>query len=210
MGFLDTSSGRTPHSNYLPSVKPDQELTPKFIGKIIQAVDNSTPRFGAGYQVVNYSGGSVLRIPTPNGSAAAPFNFQVSAFIEKGVCYATISVGTVNRVVPKIVDKYMDELKNDLPPLLICNSPVGYIVIEVTAQPNKPFPSTAEIKYVTTITDADTSTKSIYVLAKVTGTPPTKDAPAKVDVSQYHLAGNMAVNRFKIGASTVYFQWYVV
>lgn len=209
MGLGDNLGTRTPHSAYLPSIRPNQTLTPAFVSKIIQGIDNSTPRFGNGYQIANYAGGSVMRINMPSSSGPAPFNFQVNAFIEGGLAYAGVSVGTVNRVIPKINGKYIDALTNNLPPLLRIVGTTGYIVIEATAEGNKPFPSILEIKYVTTLTQ-DISNKSIYPLATIIGVPAKQDTPPDVLVQQIHLSGNLGVNRFKVGSGTMYFQWYNV
>lgn len=210
MGLGDNLGNRTPHSNYLPSIRPNQTLTPAFIGKIIQGIDNSTPRFGNGYQLANYAGGSVLRINTVSSSGPAPFNFQVNAFIDKGIAYAAVSVGTVNRVIPKINGKYIDSLTNSLPPLLTVTGQKGYVVIEATAEANKPFPSILAIKYVTTLENTETSTKSLYPLATIIGVPPTQGVEASIVVEQLHLSGNLGVNRFKVGQNIMYFQWYNV
>ncbi len=209
MGLGDNQNTRSPHSAYLPSIRPNQTLTPAFMGKIIQGIDNSTPRFGNGYQIANYAGGSVMRINMPSSSGPAPFNFQVSAFIDGGLAYAGVSVGTVNRIIPKINGRYIDSLTNNLPPLLRITGTTGYIVIEATPEGNKPFPSILEIKYVATLPQ-DSSNKSTYPLATVIGVPATQSSSADVIVQQIHLSGNLGVNRFKVGSNIMYFQWYNV
>ena len=210
MGLGDNLNTRSPHSAYLPSIRPDQTLTPAFIGKIIQGIDNSTPRFGNGYQIANYSGGSVLRINTPSVAGNPTTNFQVNAFIENGQAKATVSVGTVNRVIPKINGRYLDQLINRLPPTINIMGLSGYIVLEVLAEANKPFPSNVSAKYVTTYENTDTSGKSTYPLAKITGIPATTGKEAEVLVDQIHLEGNLGVSRFKVGQNIMYFQWYTV
>jgi heat shock protein HslJ len=57
----------------------------------------------------------------------------------------------------------------------------------------------------------DTANKSYYPLAKITGVNASKNNPEpSVDVQQFHLVGNLGCNRFKVGQSTFYFQWYTV
>lgn len=212
MGLGDNAEVRNASSSYLPNIRPDQTLTPTFVGKIISGVDASTPRFGNGYQLANYSTGSVIRIPTPYKAGSPTTNFYVNAYISsQNRAEAIVSVGTVNRVVPKVGNKFIDQLEADgLPPRILLQQS-GYIVIQATYTPNKPFPDAAEIRFLTTLPSISSEQNvSVYPLAKITGTVATRDAPAGVVASQYHLQGNLAVNRFKIGQSAFFWQWYTV
>ena len=210
MGLGDNTPNRAPSSPYLPSIRPNQQLTPSFVGKIINAIDSSTPRFGNGYQVANYSTGSVMRFNTPFTAGAPTTNFMVNAYTDGKAGWATVSIGTVNRRVPKIGSKYIDQYDKDgLAPKVQLLSD-GYVVIEAKYEANKPFPDNVEVKFIATLPTTQETSVSLYPLAKVVGKNATKDNPAMILVNQMHLEGNLAVNRYKIGASTYYWQWYTV
>lgn len=210
MGLGDNTPNRSPSSPYLPSVKPNQQLTPSFVGKIINAIDSSTPRFGNGYQIGNYATGSVMRFNTPFTAGAPMTNFMVTAWTEKGQSWATVSVGTVNRRVPKIGSKYLDQPDaNGLFPKIQVLSD-GYVVLEAKYEANKPFPDNVEVKFVATLGTNMETNVSTYALAKVVGKNATHTTPAMVLTNQMHLEGNLAVNRYKIGTNIFYWQWYTV
>ena len=214
MGLSDNSGNSNPSSPYLPKIRPDQTLTPSFVGKMIRGIDASTPRFGSGYQVANYSTGSVLRLPTPFSMGAPQTNFFVYLYKDEklNITYAIVSVGTVNRCIPQIDNKYLDQLMPDGLPPKIALPDVGYIVIEAKYEANKPFPSSSVIKWVKKSDlniNSETNT-SQYPLASIETTIATAKSPKAITCTQIHLQGNVAVNRFKIGASKYYWQWYTV
>ncbi len=116
----------------------------------------------------------------------------------------TITPGTVNRYIPKIGTKYIDE--SPPPELTVTNN--GYILVKVTYEAGKFFPRTAEIVFLAESTPpADTNTESYYPLAKVVKT-------TSGGIDNYSLTGvgffsnaNLAVNRLKAGANTATWWW---
>jgi hypothetical protein len=116
----------------------------------------------------------------------------------------TITPGTVNRYIPKIGTKYIDES----PPPELTVTDNGYILVKVTYEANKFFPRTAEIVFLAVATPpVDTNTESHYPLAKVVKT-------LVEGVTYYSLTGvgvlnnsNLAVNRLKAGANTATWWW---
>ncbi len=113
----------------------------------------------------------------------------------------TINPGTVNRYIPKIGSKYIDES----PPPQLTVTDNGYVLVKVTYEANKFFPRTAEIVFLAVATPpADTNTESYWPLAKVIKT--VVDSTTTYSL-QYFSNGNLAVNRLKAGANTATWWW---
>lgn len=209
-GIGDLRGGNVPSSANLPQIKPEQRLTPAFFGKVINGIDRATLRSGNGYIVTNHGNGQTITIPQQT-RAAVSLNFQVYAFLEKDIPKATISLGTVNRVIPKINTKYLDEYEDGIPPKLTISGNTGYVILEVEYDANKPFPSEANIKWVSDRpSTASETTKSTFILATTLYSPKTNEKAATITTTQVHKKGNLIVNRFKIGSSNYYWYWYTV
>ena len=210
MGAIGDLSGSNPSSPNLPRIRPEQRLTPAFMGNIVNGIDRATLRSGVGYTVTNYPSGQILSIPpwVKNGES---FNLQVTAFIENDQPFVTVSLGTVNRVIPTINTKYLDQYTDGVPPKLPIPAPNGWVVLEVTYDANKPFPSQAEIKFMSTRPDtSNETTTSRFILATTEFKAKTKTEEATTFATQIHKRGNLIVNRFKVGSSTYYWFWYTI
>ena len=210
MGAIGDLSGSNPSSPNLPRIRPEQRLTPAFMGNIVNGIDRATLRSGVGYTVTNYPSGQILSIPpwVKNGES---FNLQVTAFIENDQPFATVSLGTVNRVIPTINSKYLDQYTDGVPPKLPIPAPNGWVVLEVTYDASKPFPSKAEIKFMSTRPDtSNETTTSRFILATTEFKAKTKTEEATTFATQIHKRGNLIVNRFKVGSSTYYWFWYTI
>jgi len=90
-------------------------------------------------------------------------------------------------------------------------APNGFVVLEVTYEANKPFPSKAEIKFMADRPDtSNETTTSRFILATTEFKAKTKTEEASVFATQVHKRGNLIVNRFKVGASLYYWFWYTI
>jgi hypothetical protein len=108
---------------------------------------------------------------------------------------------TVNRIIPKMAEKYLDQ--EEAPSLALSGS--GYVVVKVTYEAGKPFPRNATVLFVSGDdfdgeAFADTTTQSYYPLAKIN----------KVDESYTVIqfsSDHLVVNRLKSGANTAVWIW---
>ena len=215
VNHLGSSSGYVPRDG-LPMLRVGDQLSIDTLNKIIEGVNRATVVGGNGYQVRRYSNSTVIQT-TPYVTGGAFKNFRVFGFVDSnGQGFATLSIGTVNRTIPKINNKYLDQLDNDkMPPKIPVNG-IGYIVLEATYEDGKPFPSQTEVKFVASLPTTENATTSQYPLASVGFYPKRYNAqtnteePAEVLVSQIHSEGNLSVGRVKVGQNRVYWQWWTV
>ena len=133
------------------------------------------------------------------------------------VC-VTVIPGTVNRIIPTINDKYLDQ--TDAPTITVNNT--GYIVIKATHQTGKIFPRKAEVIFVTgddfdNEGFEDTTERSYFPIAKINmiaGEPPPGDEegePGPPSFVVVQLTSNhLVVNRLKAGASTAAWIWDIL
>lgn len=208
---LGSSSGYVPRDG-LPMLKVGDQLSIDTFNKIVEGINRATVVAGNGYQVRRYSNSTVIQ-PNQYVVGGRFRNFQVYGFVDaSGQGFATCSIGTVNRTIPKMGSRYLDQLDTDkLPPKVAVNA-TGYIVIEVTYDPEKPFPSQSEIKFVAQLETTTNSTTSQYPLASVAYFPANSalKIPAEVLVSQIHAERNLSVSRVKVGQNKIFWQWWVV
>jgi hypothetical protein len=208
---LGSSSGYIPRDG-LPMLRVGDQFSIDTFNKIVEGINRATVVAGNGYQVRRYSNSTVIQ--PSNYVVGGKFrNFQIFGYVDaSGNAYVTCSIGTVNRTIPKIGSLQLDQVDaQKLPPKVAVNGN-GYIVIEVTYEPEKPFPSFSEIKFVNQLETAQHQMKSQYPLASVslepansaTGTPP------QVLVSQIHAQDNLSVARIKVGQNRVYWQWWTI
>lgn len=211
MGSIGDITGGNPSSPNLPRLRPEQRLTPAFMNNVINGIDRATIKTGTGYLVTNYPTGQILTIPKQLPISQG-YNLQVLPFIQDDKAWFTVTIGTVNRVIPKIGGKYLDQYDKDgIPPKLEITSESGFVILEVTYDANKPFPSEANIKFVSTRPNtSNETTTSTFILATTEFKPKTKTEEASVSSVQVHKRGNLIVNRFKIAASTYYWYWYTI
>lgn len=208
---LGSSSGYVPRDG-LPLLRVGDQFSIDTLNKIIEGINRATIVAGNGYQVRRYSNATVIQ---PNNYVVGGRfrNFQVYGFVNaNNQGFITCSIGTVNRTIPKIGSLYIDQVDTDkLPPKVAVNQS-GYIVIEVTYDPEKPFPSQSEIKFVTQLETTANSTTSQYPLASVSYFPANSalKIPAEVAVSQIHSERNLSVSRVKVGQNKIYWQWWLV
>jgi hypothetical protein len=212
---IGSSNGYVPRDG-LPMLRVGDQFTINDLNKILQGINRATIVAGNGYQVRRYSNSTVIQ-PNQYVTGSGFRNFRVFGFVDANdLGWAALSIGTVNRTIPKIGNLYLDQLdSNKLSPKVSVND-VGYIVIEVTYDETKPFPSNSEVKFVKTLETDQNAVKSQYPLASV-GYFPAKfnsqngqKEPAEVLVTQIHTEGNLSVSRVKVGQNKVYWQWWTV
>ena len=127
----------------------------------------------------------------------------VNTFTKEGTRQFVAYPFTVNRVVPKVGDKYLDQN----PPPSITITGEGYVAVKCTYVNDKFFPRTAELVFVPGATMAgkeDTETESYFPIAKinVTGTG-TNASYSVVQLS----SSNLIVNRLKAGGNYASWWW---
>lgn len=216
MSRVSDSSGYVPRDSQIPNVKSGDALTPRYVQKITQGIERSSVVNGVGYGVQRLSNATILSIPkSNNGATVSVSNFKVTIVtVDKTVstdARAYVSVGTVNRCIPKIGTVYLDRLRpsdNKQPYVEFGND--GYIGIKVTYTAGVPFPSTSVIEWRSSLPTTSTDSESFYPLASVTWNLNAQTEAVEATVTQIHLSRNLSVNRFKIGTSTYYWQWYLV
>jgi hypothetical protein len=214
-GHLNSGGGYVPRDG-LPLLKVGDQLDIGALNKIIQGINRASIVTGEGYQVRRYSNATVIQ-PKQYVSGGKFRNFQVYCYIDaNGQGHCTVSIGTVNRCIPKINGRYLDNAdSNGLQPKVSGVSSNGYIVIEANYADNKPFPSESNIKFVTELQTTQNSNTSQYPLASVkyknasTSSSGAKE-PAGLLTSQLHDERNLSVSRVKVGQSTFYWQWWIV
>jgi hypothetical protein len=212
---IGSGGGYVPRDG-LPMLKVGDQLSIDTLNKIMEGINRATVVAGNGYQVRRYSNSTVIQ-PNQYVTGGGFKNFRVYGFVDaNGQGFAALSIGTVNRTIPKIGSLYLDQLDgNKLSPKIPVNG-IGYIVIEVTYEPDKPFPSLSEVKFVTQLETNVNALKSQYPLASVGYYGPKNNPetgarePAEVLVTQIHTEGNLSVSRVKIGQGRVYWQWWIV
>lgn len=213
---LGSTDGYNPLYGGTPKFTVGESISVNKLQALVRATDRATVVSGNGYQVRRYSNSTVIQ--NTNYVNGGQFkNFQVYGYVDiSNVGYVTISIGTVNRAIPKVGDLYMDEVQTFGETVLPPRIPIaldGYIVVECTYDANKPFPSVSEIKFVEDLeTDTMKSATSQYPLASVKWTEADESTkkPAEVSVTQIHAYGNLSVARVKVGATKVYWQWWLI
>jgi hypothetical protein len=181
----------------------------------VQGINKASVVSGNGYQVRRYSNSTVIQPSSYTVGGGLLKNFRVTSFVdENDIGRVTVSVGTVNRTIPKIQGRYIDDTDENGLPLMITVPNEGYIVVECLYSANSPFPKNSEIKLVGNLESLDNNNISQYPLAKVKYVSATFSGEtrtsARVDVNQIHIEGNLSVSRVKVGADTVYWQWWTV
>lgn len=212
---LGNTDGYNPVNPSLPKYTVGDALSVNGFQATNRAIDRATITSGNGYQVVRYSNSTVLR-PTNYVVGGKFRNFQVYGFTDKTQQgWATVAIGTINRTIPKIGSYYLDQVipigETEVPPKIAVTGE-GYIVLEVNYDSSKAFPSASEVKFVSQLQADEQTSTSQYPLAKVVYKPANagKKTDADVVVSQIHSEGNLSVARIKVGASKVYWQWWIV
>jgi hypothetical protein len=123
--------------------------------------------------------------------------FEVNVTKVDGAWKASIYPGMVNQIVPKINNKYLDELPA---PQLTING-AGRILLKATHEPKKWFPRNVEVMFSSgQVVPEDTETNGYFQLASVAV------VNSNYVVTQL-TTGNKLVNRFKMGASGAYWSW---
>lgn len=210
---LGNTDGYNSVNPFMPKFTVGKSLSVNHLQAIARATDRATITSGNGYQVRRYSNSTVIQ-QTPYVVGGRATNFRVFGYADlNGNGFATVSIGTVNRAIPKIDSLYLDQVDSEKMPPKISVTGNGYIVIEATYDSEKPFPSQMEIKFVSALeTDTMKPATSQYPLASVKFTPADsgKKEPADVAITQLHESGNLSVARIKVGPSRVYWQWWIV
>jgi len=208
---LGSSSGYVPRDG-LPLLRVGDQFSIDTLNKIIEGINKATVVAGNGYQVRRYSNSTVVQ-PTQYVSGGKFRNFQIYGFVDSnGGKYVTCSIGTVNRIIPKIGSLYLDQVDAKKLPPKVAVQGTGYIVVEVTYNATRPFPDQCEIKFVSQLETNTNQLTSQYPLASVSieeGNSANKTPPS-VLVSQIHAEYNLSVCRIKVGQSTVYWQWWTI
>jgi hypothetical protein len=197
-------SGGFVSSSQTPDYKPDQNFNARYLEKILRAIEAGTPRRGVGYEIHNTNRGWTIGLQRPAIGRKLRF-FVVSVYDDNGSVFANVSVGMVNRTIPKLESKFLDQtLAGDRPPRIAITADLGYVGIEVTYEPNKVFPTQSTIVYKTTLETNDTNVTSFYPLAIVALKE--KDGAKVAQVSQLSDT-NLVVNRMKIGTDVYSWSW---
>jgi len=116
----------------------------------------------------------------------------------------TVYPGTVNRIVPKIEDDYLDA---STPPSITVTGE-GYICIKLTYVSSTFFPRTAEIIFFEgSVTPADTETEGYYPLSKINSVTVDEVTTYSQIVLSY---GNFVCNRLKSGANPAAWYWATI
>ena len=210
INHLGNSDGYNPRNSR--NINVGDQFSIDHLKSIQRGIDRNEIVSGDGYQVARYSNATVIRV-RQNTTGGAFRNFQVLPYTDvNGACHVTCSIGTVNRVIPKIGSLYLDQLDaEELPPKITITAD-GYIVLEVAYEADKPFPNTTVVKFVNQLETELNASTSQYPLASVKYIPAdaAKKEPADVVATQIHATGNLSVARVKVGASTFYWQWWIV
>ena len=201
INHLGNSDGYNPRNSR--NINVGDQFSIDHLKSIQRGIDRSEIVSGDGYKV---------RIKQ-NTTGGAFRNFQVLPYTDiNGLCHVTCSIGTVNRVIPKIGSLYLDQLDGEELPPKITITADGYIVLEVAYEADKPFPNTTVVKYVNQLETELIASTSQYPLASVKYIPEdtAKKEPVDVVATQIHATGNLSVARVKVGASTFYWQWWII
>lgn len=197
-------SGGFVSSSQTPDYKPDQNFNARYLEKILRAIEAGTPRRGNGYEIHNTNRGWTLGLQSKPLGKKLRF-FVVTIYDDNGSIYANVSVGMVNRTIPKLENKFLDQTIGDgRPPRIAVTADLGYIGIKVTYQPSKVFPNQSVIEYRTTLETNDTSETSFYPLAIVALRQ--KDGVTTGQVTQLS-ESNLVVNRMKVGSDVYSWSW---
>jgi hypothetical protein len=112
--------------------------------------------------------------------------------------------GTVNRIVPKIEDDFIDA---STPPTITVTGE-GYICIKLTYVASTFFPRTAEIIFFEgSVTPEDTETEGYYPLSKINSVTVDEVTTYSQIVLSY---GNFVCNRLKSGANPAAWYWATI
>lgn len=116
----------------------------------------------------------------------------------------TVYPGTVNRIVPKIEDDYIDA--DTVPTITVTGE--GYICIKLTYVASTFFPRTAEIIFFEgSVTPEDTETEGYYPLSKINSVTVDEVTTYSQIVLSY---GNFVCNRLKSGANPAAWYWATI
>lgn len=131
---------------------------------------------------------------------------------------AVVTPGTVNRIIPTVNNKYLDQ--SDAPAISVDNT--GYIVIKATHQSGKIFPRKAEVIFVTGDDFdgegfEDTTSVSYFPIAKINkteGDPVEGGDEGETGPPSYAViqltAAHLVVNRLKAGSNEAAWIWDIL
>ena len=145
---------------------------------------------------------------------------QASNPSSAGQKYVAIQMGVVNKIIPKIGSKYIDEPDVYLN---VTNAP-GFVFVEATYDPsadtstNKYFPTNIVVGFVSgDELHKDTETKGYFPLARIRNTTVDPGGPGDVPATYADdhsiaqiVCGNLVVNRLKAGANTAVWWWDIL
>jgi hypothetical protein len=197
-------SGGFVSSSQTPDYKPDQNFNARYLEKILRAIEAGSPRRGVGYEIHNTNRGWTIGIQRPAIGRKLRF-FIVTVYDDNGSIFANVSVGMVNRTIPKLEEKFLDQtLEEGRPPRIAVTKDLGYVGIRVTYEPNKVFPNNSIIEYRETLETNDTSNTSFYPLAIISLRR--QDGVTTSQITQLSDV-NLVVNRMKIGTDVYSWSW---
>jgi hypothetical protein len=198
-------SGGFVSSSQTPDYKPDQNFNAGYLEKILRAIEAGTPRRGVGYEIHNTNRGWTIGLQRPALGRKLRF-FVVTVYEDNGTVFANVSVGMVNRTIPKLESKFLDQtLGEGRPPRVAITADLGYVGIKVTYQSGKVFPNESEIEYRTELQTNDTSDTSFYPLA-VIALIKDNEGQRRAQVTQLSDV-NLVVNRMKVGTDVYSWSW---
>ena len=197
-------SGGFVSSSQTPDYKPDQNFNARYLEKILRAIEAGTPRRGVGYEIHNTNRGWTIGLQRPAIGRKLRF-FVVSIYDENGSIFANVSVGMVNRTIPKLENKFLDQtIGEGRPPRVPITADLGYVGIKVSYEPNKVFPTQSVIEYRTTLETNDTNVTSFFPLAIVSLK---QENGVKVGQVTQLSEINLVVNRMKVGTDVYSWSW---
>jgi len=134
--------------------------------------------------------------------------------------YVAVQVGVINKIIPKIGTKAIDEPEVYLD---VSNAP-GFVYAKATYQPsedsssNKYFPTKVEIAFVSgDKLDDDTNTFGCFPIARIRRSTIDPGGPGDVPATYADdhsiaqiVCGNLVVNRLKAGANTAVWWWDIL
>lgn len=213
---LGSTDGYVP-SGGLPQLRSGDSLSIDDAQKLIRGIDRASVVMGNGYQVRRYSNSTVIQ-PNQYVAGAAFRNFQVFAYVDENqVAWATVTVGTVNRCVPKMygTSLYLDQVDNNNLAPKVQITAEGWIAIAATYEANFPFPRNVDIRFTTDNPNTgllDTENLGGYPIAKVKIIEPSSENgnTKSVSVIQYHTNGNLGCSRIKVSQNKVYWNWWTI
>ena len=200
------SSGRNPFYQGLPKVNAGSPISASTINNLSGAIDKFALKSTKDYRVERNNGGTVLRINQSSGGYKPIIPFQCSLISVDGNWSVSANVGTVNGIIPKMGNRYLDDTIDGFPSLDFNTD--CYVCLRVARSDSSFFPKSVDIVLIagkddmSVIQDTeDYGYKCIATIRKVL------IGDAEVYNVTNLVFGNFIVNRIKIGNGSAMYTW---